>query len=312
MIKRSRDSMHRARDPLPLADVAFPRDRHMSRPTVENPLIISPSELRDWTRCRLKWWWRDQCQLESRVKPQPLTVGGAGHQIMERFYKLPPLKRTPKRIVKIAQKIVGAQDVGLEDENRELLVAMTGGYAAWAKAQDEEIGLVQCEAERAFDLPLVPDGSLRLRGRIDVSFKPVTLKRTIAYREFKFLSQIRSRAMDLNMQISAYLWALKQLHPKCTSYLGYYTVLRKQMPGPRVKADLFMTEEIERTDAQLEQWRIDVVRMCMSMLDAFIYPQALESCDYDCDFMVPCSLRGDDEDVLNALHTGFKPREYRT
>lgn len=301
-------SIHRRTDAHPLATHAG----EMIAPSPDNPLIISASELRDFMRCRLKWWWRHQVRIEPKRRSSNLAIGTVVHQIMERFYRLDPSKRTRKRMVSIAKKVVATTtERSLMTEDLELIQAMVEGYAVWAKEEDEAIGLLKCEPEHAFELPLVPDGSVLVRGFIDNTFKSKAFRRTMGYLEVKTASQIRTDALELNLQLAVYLWAMRQLYPKAKRYIAYYTVLRKQMPGPRVRADLFHREIIERTDTEIDQWVRDTQLAAMDMLNPSIYPNPTRDCNWDCDYRHACMQRGDDADVMHILKTEFKTKEKR-
>lgn len=301
-------SIHRSRE---LAiEASAPRAKRIKRPTPERPLILSASELRDFLRCRVRWAWRHQLGIVPRKKPIPLTFGGLGHQILAAWYALPERERTVKRMRRIAKRILGATNPeDLDVKDLELLEAMCVGYAEWAKPRDEAIGLEKLQPERWFELPLTKDGSIRVRGAIDATFRVGSLRRTVGCFEHKFKSQIRIDAIDLNLQLSVYLWALRQLYPEAKRYIAYYNVLRKQMPGPRVKADLFARESVERTDEEIDQWAIDTERIALDMLDAAIYPNPMDNCSWDCDYQVPCMLRGRPDDMAVVFQRDFKDKD---
>ena len=69
-------SLHRAKKPSLLAshDRRIGSGRAGWGPTPENPLIISASELRDFLRCRVRWWWRHQCRLIPAGGAAPLEL----------------------------------------------------------------------------------------------------------------------------------------------------------------------------------------------------------------------------------------------
>jgi CRISPR/Cas system-associated exonuclease Cas4 (RecB family) len=307
-------SIHRpsARE-LPVLLPASHARATMVRPTPEHPLIVSASELRDFLRCRVKWWWRHQARIEQVTGAPALAFGSVIHEILEEWYKVPPkLRGNIKRMEKLAQAITrSSQYKELDDADYELINAMCVGYAAWAEQEDLESGVDVCTPEVEFDLPLIPDGSIRVRGRIDNVFEPTNLKKTMACMEFKSKKQIDTSGVDLLLQLSVYLWALRQLYPKRKRYIAHYTILRKQMPGPRVKADLFHRESVERTDEEIDQWALDTARAALDMLDAAIYPNPMDACSWDCDFKMPCMLRGRPEDLKHVLTTEYKMKEAR-
>jgi hypothetical protein len=281
-------------------------------PTPEHPLIISASELRDFMRCRVRWHWRYQCQLVPVGGKEALSMGTLVHDILETWYKLAPKKRTQKAMETIAKARVRTTKLdALDSDARELIEAMTIGYAAWAKEADKEIGLETSFPEEWFELPLIEDGSIIVRGRIDNRFHPTNKKKTVACQETKTAGQFRDKGLDTLLQVSLYLWALRVQFPKEKRYIAYYTELRKQIPSPRVKAPLFQRQEVERTAEEIDIWIQDTRRAALDMLNAAIYPNQNANCSWDCDFQNACMLRGSPDDLKHVLRTQFKQKEKR-
>lgn len=286
---------------------AADRIRRPKRPTPSNPLILSASELRNFLRCRVKWAWSNILRLRSVEPSLPLQFGSAGHKVLERYYGLE--RRTLKGMRRVINKtLMELTTEELPTEQYELLKAMCLGYHSWSKGRDREIKMQRLEPEKWFDLPLTPDGSIRVRGKIDVVFRARYLKKAMGAFEHKFKGQIKMDALDINLQLSVYLWALRKLYPEAKRYVAWYNVLRKQMPGPRVKADLFAREAVEREGEDIDQWELDTQRAAMDMLDAAIYPNPMDACSWDCDFQVPCLLRGRPDDLRHVMETHFTQR----
>lgn len=288
------------------------RDRvKLRRPTPEEPMIISMSELRDFLRCRVKWAGRHLIRLEPIERPVNLAIGTVGHVILERYYGLKPEKRTVKAMTRIARKVV--RDTSIEQlstENRELLEAMTIGYAAWSRERDREDGVGVCMPELWFDHPLDEDGTIRVRGKIDNPFVVTNAKRTMAFMDHKFKSQIKQDFLEMNLQMNGYAWALRQSFPKIKTFRGFYQTLRKQLPTSRVRSELFHREPIERDADEVDQWVLDTRRAVMDMVDAAIYPSPADDCSWSCDLKNACLLRGT-PDVRHILRTEFKLKEDR-
>lgn len=282
------------------------------KPTRENPLIISASELRDFLRCRVMHNWRHQMRLQPEGGSENLSIGILVHNIMEQYYLLPFAKRQPKAMIGIATSVVtGTLPSQLSVEDLEMIKAMAVGYASWAKEADAEIGLRECKPEQWFAEPLTKDKSIIVRGKIDLEFEPHKIyTNTIACNEYKTAKKIDVDHVDLNIQLTIYLWALRRKYPKkYKRWIARYTILRKQMPGPRVTSPLFHQETIERDEEQIAQWEEDTRRVAMDMADAAIYPNPMKSCSWDCDFKMPCLVRGDKEDLKHVLSTQFKVKE---
>lgn len=292
------------------------RVKIMAPPTRAKPLFISASQLRDFLRCRLKWYWRHVLQLVPKQRAENLAIGTIVHAARERWYDLPRKERTVRQMRAITPRVLKElkEDTSvLAIENRELIIAMLTGYAEWAKVDDASIGLGNkgVSTEHWFELPLTDDRDIIVRGKIDLVFQPEDAKRTVAADECKTASQIRGNVIETNIQCSTYLWALRQLWPKFKSFLAYRTTMRKQMPGPRVTADLFHRECVERTPEEIDLWARDTRRSVMDMVGAAIYPHATNECAWDCDYMMPCLMRADSHDFNDVMQRSFMPKPPR-
>lgn len=303
-------SIHRIVDPDFRA--AQDRQRKVIMPTAKNPLIISASELRDWLRCRVKHHWRHQMRLVPKTGTENLSIGLLVHIILEKWYSLQWRERSVKNMRRIAKKILrGTVPEELKIEDLELIEAMTVGYADWAKEEDAEIGLRECIPERWFAHPLTRDKSIIVRGKIDNVFEPKEFRRVLGCHEYKTKAQIKVDVVEMMLQITIYLWALRKEFPKYKRYVAYYNVLRKQLPGPRVKAALFHREAVERSDEEIEQWEDDTARSCLDMLGGAVYPNPMDACSWDCDFRMPCLQRSDPSALRASLKREYKLKEYR-
>lgn len=303
-------SMHRV---LPLlADRRASQDRSRWQiPSAKEPLLVSASELRDFLRCRVRWWWRYQCKLEPRGGKEALDMGSLVHTITETWYGLSPNLRTVKAMDKIARLAVKSTKLrALDSEARELVEAMTIGFASWALKNhddsDKAIGKIDVFPEEEFDLPLVKDGSIRIRGKIDCRWQQS--KYVMAMDETKTAKQFRDKGLDTLLQLSVYLWAMRVKFPKMKRYKAYYTEMRKQLPTERVRAPLFQRQEVERTGEEIDQWVLDIQRTALDMVDPAIYPNPNANCSWDCDFQIPCMQRGT-PDLEHILDTGYQIKE---
>lgn len=279
-------------------------------PTKDRPLFVSATKLSDWLRCRLKYHWRHTLRLEPSVKPPAFAMGSLGHKVLDEYYQLPSKKRmiiAMERIVKKMLKKVSYESLSKDD--LELLKAMCVGYAEWANPLDAQLGVRKVTPEKWFEHPLDDEGTIIVRGRLDTLFL-THKKQVVNLMEHKFKSQIRIDSLDLNYQLSVYLWAARKEFPNAKDYRAHYNVLRKQMPGPRVKAALFHREPVERDDAAIEMWRQDAIRVVKDMFTGGIYPNPMDSCAWSCDFTGPCLLRGRPADVREVLNRDFKAKEY--
>lgn len=310
-------SIHRTELNGPL--MGAPRMKTPFMPTPDEPMIISTSELAQFQRCRLQWNWDKRVGLRTRHVSMPRVNGIMCHAGKEGFYELPRGKRTPERMAKESRKAFKKiTEVPMTSKDRELATAMLMGYAAWVNDDDNEnsdrnIGKKTVMPEWQWVLPLVKDQSILIRGKIDELFEPTIYKGVLAMDETKTKNGISFDMMDMDAQITTYLWAMwkePRFHAKrYKRYIGWRTVLRRQMPGPRVKAPLFGRECIERTPEELMLWEKDTLRVVRDMLDAAIYPTRRESCRFDCDFYNLCLARGNKNDMRSIIEEQFTIKE---
>jgi hypothetical protein len=313
MIEEKRISIHRPMTKPTKEDLlaTAPRRTLPYKPTPERPLIISASELRDWLRCRVKHHWSHTLRLTSVEESTNLALGSLVANGQDLWYQRPPDKRTVKAMERIAKQLTEVQPTeALSTESLELAQAMLIGFAAYAKEDDPNIGLVEAMPEQAFELPLVKDGSIIVRGRIDVAFVIKNKKKTMGFIESKTAKNFKKDIIEANLQLSVYSWAIRRLYPKYEHYIGYYQQLRKQLPGPRVTTPLFMREDLERDDDEVRQWEKDTEAVARDMLDAAIYPSPMDSCSWSCDFKMACLLRGT-PDLLGVMRSEYKQKEER-
>jgi hypothetical protein len=88
-----------------------------------------------------------------------------------------------------------------------------------------------------------------------------------------------------------------------------HTVLRKQKPGPRVKAPLFAREEVTRSNDEMLQTMEDMYNrirdMAMSTLrPERIYPSFGKDCQW-CPYNMPCKMRlerRDDKEIIDLSY----------
>lgn len=280
------------------------------RPTPEQPMIVSASEISAFLRCRLQWNWKYRVGLQTNAMGAPRAVGIYVSDAKELWYKQPRAQRTPKTMARMAQKAIRAAKLkGVDEKDKRLAQAMLVGYAEWVTGKhdksDRAIGKRKVLPEWSFCLPLLEDRSVYIRGYLDEMFQPTTYKNTMAMDETKTRKDLSMDMLDLNNQMTVYLWALEQKFPGFDRYLGWRTVMRRQMPGPRVKAPLFAREFVERDKEELRMWEADTRRMITDMLDAAIYPTKTDRCKWDCDFYKLCLIRANKSDLKHIIKTEY-------
>jgi len=286
-------------------------------PTPKTPMIVSPSEIGSFLRCRLQWNWSYRVGISSRKMAPPRAIGIYVHVGKDQWYTHPAKKRTTKLMAKIADHVIRTTklDGKVEQKDKDLARAMLIGFAQWATTEHEHsdaaIGKGTVRPEKAFALPLDEDGSIIVRGRIDEVFEPTIYRHAIAMDESKTRDSIGFDMLDLSYQMTTYLWAMMN-DPALSHYkrfIAWRTVLRRQMPGPRVKAPLFGRESVERTDDEIRMWVRDLKRTVTDMLDAAIYPTQKDSCRWDCDFYQLCLVRANARDLKEIIRSEYTVKD---
>jgi hypothetical protein len=293
------------------------------KPTPEHPMIVSASELHQFLRCRLQWNWSKRVGLVSKKEAPPRVNGILVHAGKEGWYALPRAERTPESMRQTAlTHIKGIKEVKVDAKARDLAVAMLTGLAGWVREDhdksDRAIGKRDVYPEWEFCLPILEDKSVLIRGKVDELFLPTVYKGVLAMDETKTKNSIDFDMLDLNNQMTTYLWAMftaateypellpAPLRKRFKRFIAWRTVLRRQMPGPRVKAPLFGREMVERNEDEIALWVKDTRRTITDMLDAAIYPNKTDHCRWDCDFYNLCILRSDPaalKDVIESEYT---------
>jgi hypothetical protein len=301
-------SLHRETLDGPLQGA--PRMKLPFKPSPERPMIVSISEISSFLRCRLQWNWSKRLGLRSRKAGMPRVNGILVHNVKEEFFKLRRGQRTPEVMQKMAKQVINkVKEVPVTPKDRDLATAMLMGYVEWVRSKhdlsDRAIGKRDVWPEWEFVLPLVEDRSILIRGKIDELFEPTIYKGVLAMDETKTKNGISFDMMDMDAQLTTYLWAMWKEYPDYKRYIAWRTVLRRQMPGPRVKAPLFGRESIERTPEELLLWERDTLRIVYDMLDAAIYPNKNESCKWSCDFYELCLARGSKSDLKHIMKEQF-------
>jgi hypothetical protein len=287
------------------------------KPTPQRPLILSASELGAFLRCRVQWNWKYRVGLNPKSFGPPRAIGILVSLAKEEWYRLPARKRTVNRMVKIATAVSKSKEVDADKKDRELARAMLIGFSEWTRNDDADNGDAfvgkrdaQVFTEDEFVLALTDDKTVYVRGKLDERFEPTTRKRTLAVDETKTKKTIAFDMLDLNNQLTTYLWAMSVKHPGYRRYLGYRTVLRRQMPGPRVKAALFgRSDPVERSEEDIALWVQDTRRIARDIMDAAIYPTPTEDCAWGCDFYNLCLVRSNKADVKSIIRSEFTTKQ---
>lgn len=289
---------------------------------------ISSSDINAFLRCRRRWdYSSDNRQHLESVSPAPTLFLGTGvHDALEAFYK--ELTTDPatyfeawakERLAEYAAAGINYNEETLR-KNATLGYAMLQGYVEeyGADPRDDRDGIHLLTTEQEFALPIpATDGGLfvgRLDGLMEDARGLVWVFETKTYtqapRTFLHILQQAAYVWAANRLIRSGAFAHLGLEPTRRVYGTLYNGLRKQVPGPRVTAPLFVREWVERSRQELYLFERDLARIyrVMSNPALEIYPTYTDDCSW-CSYRSPCEAAslGEDEAALLKLEYRVQP-----
>lgn len=205
---------------------------------------ISPSQLEAFN-CRLQWYWNKQGYVPMRIN-QHLELGLGVHLALEKFYaeRRHPVKVftrwVDKRIAEIGTQ--WEDDVALMVQARTLGIVMLEGYLEryWRK-EPLKIIATEHECERPLLSPKGNPTGCNVFVRVDAIVEDIKLKQLFVL-EHKTFTSFTPGQLSRDHQFVAEVWVANQLAWELTGrHLDglIYNGLRKQVPSPRVKNELF-------------------------------------------------------------------------
>lgn len=293
---------------------------------------VSCSEIMLKLSCLRKWDYAGETRrnlIPIGSGAPALVLGTHVHSALQHFYRS---NIDPRETFKseFAAQLMGWDSEGLDyDQEKfsklyQLGVTMLTGYLDhYGQDPQHDIDGIRVKVtEQEFMVPIPGTEDGYLVGKMDGLC--VDRDGAVWVLEHKTFSQ-PPKMLLLHFQMLAYTWAANQLAqagneqfvamgiaPGTRVWGALYNGLRKQAPGPRVTAPLFMREWIRRTTRELEIFghTLTSVYTEMSRPDIAIYPTITRECEY-CAYQSPClaAQMGADEDWL--LSSGYKVRPPR-
>lgn len=279
---------------------------------------VSPSQL-DAMDCRRKWNLGYHHGYRPKKAAIPLELGIGLHEALEYHYAG---DRTGMVEFFRNWSINRGQQLEHEADDK-FWAAMTLGEVMLTGYEKEYIDkdnfeVIATEQTLRHRLP-TPEGGLSrytLTARLDGLVRDLETGYIYSL-EHKSYSRLDPRAMEMNQQFTAQIWLGRFLAEK----LGLeervhgviYNGLRKQAPGPRVKAPLFHRETLYRTDNEIGSMFYRAYWACREFssknLKIYAQPEPLRCAM--CDFREVCleMQRGGDWQFL--LDTNYTKREDR-
>jgi RecB family exonuclease len=259
---------------------------------------FSHSSLKTFRRCRYRYFLH-YVQNYDPLPSKGLVRGSVGHAALGEFYKKINLPQEER--VELALKAASDELFKYDEEFQEewdFMDLILRRYFDWASINDpfsEVIGI-----EEKFELTL---GKHTLIGYIDGI---VASRGSNWLLESKFLSQVSTKSLPLDPQVSIYLLAARKLgyNPRGV----YYNIVRMAKGGiaerePVVRMPVF------RNNEGLKVIERELIAQMDEMQDfhdgmQIIYRNTIGDCSWDCGFYDVCLSLNDDgtsQSVLNKI-----------
>jgi hypothetical protein len=304
---------------------------------------VSASKLRDWTRCRRKWWLTWYRELQLPGNPYGLAaVGTRVHRALAGWYvpdsagPVPPTDGIELAIKEDWEKI--AENLPEDADQREheydrwnaavtLERAMVEGYVQWLEETGADAGLVftASETELWADISTrAHDGSpltVRARGKLDARVvREVDGARLFV--DHKTVGDLTKPLKTLHMDVQMLHYGLLEWlgtaegEARCDGAL--YNMLRRVKRTSSAKPPFYAREDVRHSTVQLEQYRRRMLAAARDMHAAeqrllagedpreVAYPSPGPECAWSCDFFPVCPLFDDGSRADDMLRTVYR------
>jgi len=208
----------------------------------DNKVRIRIHDVMEFLRCRRAWDLSSSLRKNlTQVQPNKNLFLGTGiHYALQYYYDpatfnegilIDPIEPFEEWFEEEKQKLYSENEVTVEleemlKEQFELGVGMLGHYAKWAP-QHDDFTVIGTELELQVPLKLPSKFEVAYGGRIDKLIQDSYGKFWVV--DFKTWAQIDLDRLKLEMQPSAYLWALKEQYDLEVEGV-MYIILRKKVP----------------------------------------------------------------------------------
>lgn len=306
---------------------------------------ISQSDLKDFQRCKRRYWLRHVRRLAPRLHGPtgPLQSGTRVHEALEAFYQ-PDMSLDPREAlenaINDARREYHAQCTALDVEpdpivldqfrkDTDLERAMVEGYFEWLAdtgadahlkiiAAEEQISVTDEQIGAHLGQPFVIVGKLDARAIDEVT----GFTQFVDHKTVQNFAQILP-TLQSDPQMLHYHLLLSILHPEAHVDGALYNMLRKVKRGPRSKPPYYMREPITHNAAEIESYRLRLIGLVANVFELegrieqlgpigvqmFAQPNPTRDCSWDCDFFDVCGMFDDGSRVEAAVQELFEERD---
>ena len=291
--------------------------------------VITQSELKDFQRCRRRWWLAHYRRLRKLGEYRsPLVVGNVVHDGLARYYAGElehPLEWVKTEAERLIEELPEASDFILKDA--ELAGIMLDGYMEWVEETGADANLEAIEPERTLQAELKP--GVAIRGKLDARFRLrdsgfrgfIEHKTTGSFNDL--LKTAQQNPQFLHYHLLEYLEAVEQgMKPDEKKTDGVIlNMLRKVKRSAQAKPPFYQREEVRHNIHELRNhWR-HVVGLAgeITALEARLArgedpqyaapPNPTKDCSWDCAFRDVCPMFDDGSDAEGFLELMYEEHD---
>jgi hypothetical protein len=225
---------------------------------------ITHSESRTFWTCQKKHWYAYIERLTPIRKAPALWLGTYVHAGLDLYYQgkadfLATIAKSIEDDLVLAREDypnLWPEDDEKMDSEKALALAMLEGWPAYVAENDLDCEFEAVATELEFEMRLpTPQGGPShciFRGKVDgiARHTPTGNLFLIEHKTAKQVGDAYINQLQLDPQVPAYMAGIRECYGYDT--IGcIYNILRKQMPGPRVKAPLYYREWVWRNETEI-------------------------------------------------------------
>lgn len=306
---------------------------------------ISQSDLKDFQRCKRRYWLRHVRRLAPRLHGPvgPLQSGTRVHEALEAFYQ-PDMSLDPRQALEnaineaLSEYATACKAIDVEPDpfvldkfkkDTDLERAMVEGYFEWLAdtgadaylkviAAEEQISVTSDQIGAEMGQPFVVVGKLDARVLDEVTGFTQFVDHKTVQNFAQLLPTLQGDAQMLHYHL-----LLSILHPNQHVDGALYNMLRKVKRGPRSKPPYYQRETIIHNADEVESYRLRLIGLITNVIEfeqrvsqlgelgvkMFAQPTVTRDCSWDCDFFDICGMFDDGSRVEAAVQELFEERD---
>jgi hypothetical protein len=256
-------------------------------------IIFSHTKMAAWRRCKLRYKWQYLDKYQTPPSSGQIK-GSVGHSGLAEWYRSG--SRTSAIKVASAKLFEYERTLNLDlGEDWELLELVLDRYMEWSEENDDFSAVLGIEEKFVLDVM-----DFKLKGFIDGI---VTMNGVNWLLEHKFMAQARTKHLELDPQVSIYLYAARKLGFDPRGVL--YNVVRMGKTGisdrePVVRLPVYRNlEGLIAIEHEMINQMQDIENFHAGA--GLIYRNPTADCSWDCGFFDACLSINDSGNAISVL-----------